>query len=348
MHSISRAGWASHGYFGFDAKTFGNPGGATSGDGYFVNGPHGGETATNWTPQVVPVATSTFGSNVAAGGGTAIIADGNGLIWYSHDGGAGWASSGHTIVTAAALQIAYAGGLFMALNGAGHAFTSPDGITWTTGGAIGFGEVGWLAGNGAGQWVVVSAGSLESSVSNDNGLTWTTSPLTGGTWSVALIWDGSQYVASGLQDGFSVIATAPDGVTWTFSVIEPESDSLGPTLVFQNGNYQLPAVNNINNNPVRNASTPAGIATAADVNTSLPGTEGLQCLLAGNGLYWGFDQSGNATGSQDGTTWSTSSLEFTGGDFPSTTFQAWDSVNHKFIVCGQSTTSLSTHTDANL
>jgi hypothetical protein len=33
MRSIGRAGWASHGFFGFDAQTFGNPDGATSGGG---------------------------------------------------------------------------------------------------------------------------------------------------------------------------------------------------------------------------------------------------------------------------------------------------------------------------
>lgn len=38
MRAIGPAGWASHGYFGFGAKTFGNPGGATSGNGYFVPG----------------------------------------------------------------------------------------------------------------------------------------------------------------------------------------------------------------------------------------------------------------------------------------------------------------------
>lgn len=42
MRSLGPAGWASHGFFGRGAKTFGNPGGALSGDGYFVNGQSGG------------------------------------------------------------------------------------------------------------------------------------------------------------------------------------------------------------------------------------------------------------------------------------------------------------------
>jgi hypothetical protein len=44
VRSIGPAGWASHGFFGFKAKTFGNPTGATSGDGG-VTPPGGPEPA---------------------------------------------------------------------------------------------------------------------------------------------------------------------------------------------------------------------------------------------------------------------------------------------------------------
>jgi hypothetical protein len=45
MRSIGPAGWASHGFFGFRAKTFGNPSGATSGDGGVTPPPSGPENA---------------------------------------------------------------------------------------------------------------------------------------------------------------------------------------------------------------------------------------------------------------------------------------------------------------
>jgi hypothetical protein len=350
MRSLGPAGWASHGFFGFRAKTFGNPSGSTSGDGRLVPG-GGGSGATPWVAQTIALGTDTFGSNVASLGGAAILADSNGNLWRSTNGGVTWGLTGHSFPNAP-LNIAAAASTFMVIDSEGNAYVSTDlGVTWTSGVSVGFAQgQGFQASNHLGQWVAMSVTSFSTAVSQDNGETWTvhTSPVSG-NWDISVIWDGTQYVATGFSDNtdVAVIATAPDGFTWTFHNISPGSQLFNNTLVFENGNYMVPIFNNLTQS-VRNAATAAGLATAADVPTGLPGSGGLQCVLAGNSLYWAFDGAGNAAGSTNGTTWSTTTLNFQVDDSPGTIFQTYDQVNRVFIAIGAFGTSISTHTDAHL
>jgi hypothetical protein len=300
--------------------------------------------ARGWTARTIATAASTFNSNVAAGGGVALLVDSNQALWRSTDGGATWSATGQTFATPP-FGIAYAGGIFIVLNSGSLAYRSTDlGLTWSAGAAVGLNGVN-PAGDGAGNWLTGSGSNLNTSTSANGGVTWTTHAIAGtGSHVVSLIWDGTQWVD--YSGGGNQISTSPDGITWTRTTLLPNSDLFNNTLVFQGGTY-LANIFNGHTNAVRSASTPAGIRTASDVNTGLTGnpSSGLQCILGGNGVWWAFDSAGGAAVSADTLAWTALPLNFQAGDFPGGVFQAHDAVNATFIAIGSAATSISTIAD---
>lgn len=301
--------------------------------------------AAGWVARTIATAASGFNSNVAAGGGVALLIDTNQALWRATDGGVTWVATGHSFTTGP-YSIAYAGGVFIVLNAANNAFRSTDGgLTWSAGAPVGLSGAN-PAGDGAGNWLVGSVSNLHTSSSNDGGASWTAHVIAGsGAHVVSLIWDGTQWVD--FSGNGNQIATSPDGITWTRTTIIPGTDLLNNTLVFQSGLYLAPIFNGVSN-AVRSATTPAGIRTASDVDTGLTGnpSSGLQCILGGNGVWWAFDSAGGAAVSPDTIAWRTVPLNFKAGDFPSTVFQAYDNVNRVFIAIGAVSTSISTIADS--
>lgn len=374
MRSLGPAGWSDRGFFGLTAKTFGNPMGASRGGGAWtdattdplppnarrdagnnINGPNqggGGRAGHAWIARTIATTATTFASNVCAGGGAAVLVDGNGEFWRSTDGGITWTNIGVTFA-GAAITIGYSDGVFIAINGAGTGRRSIDGgLTWAATGATHSSGPPTLASDGAGSWIAAITNStvFQRSISANNGTTWTQEGSQGsGTFIPSAIYDGTQYITTGVAQpsGDSVIATLPTPAgVWTFTTIAPTTELFGATLTFQEGIYTVP-VSNGTVNLVRNASTVAALATAADVAVGLSGS-GLQCLLAGNGLWWAFDAHGNVAGSTDAVHWAQGTLNFIGSDFPGKVFQAYDAVNHSFIAIGSTGLSVSTHSDAEL
>lgn len=94
MRSIGQAGWAVHGYFGVGAKTLGNPGGATSGDGSMGGGggppPLPGPPFTPTLPAAtLPAGTSVQQLQIIDANTWAAVASGSAAAWTSN-GGASW------------------------------------------------------------------------------------------------------------------------------------------------------------------------------------------------------------------------------------------------------------------
>lgn len=306
-------------------------------------GPSGG-----WTARTIGTAATAFNSNVAATNGIALLVDGNSEVWKSTDGGHTWQNTGVNLP--GVFAIAAAGSTFL-LFSATNAWRTTDAVTFTgphTLNFTGLNGFATAARDNATTWVVGSTGSRNTSISTDDGLTWTQHTILGtSNWVVSFIYDGTQWV--GLLSSGTQIGTSPDGITWSFTTLTPGGDFFNNTLGFLAGPHYLCSVFNGANNAVRNAATPAGLATAADVNTGIPGSSGLQCVLVGNGIYWVFDNTGLTAGSNDfGLTWSQVPLNFKTGDFPGTVFQAYDAVNHSFIAIGTAGISISTHNDSDI
>jgi hypothetical protein len=330
MRSIELTGWGDTGFFGLTAQTIGNP--------------TRGRKTTAWVPRSIATTATKFNSNVCAGGGVALLIDGNNTLWISTNGGVTWTESAQTFLQPP-FQINYAGGTFIvttsAAAGAGSR-SSNGGATWTALAVTHF-RAGWPVGDGGGNWLLtdpIATLSWSSNAANGVGA-WTQHAGAAGSFNISAIWDGTQFVATGISGGQSAIATAPN-ITggWTFTPITGGPDTFVPTLVFQNARYTVPTTGG-----VRAAATPAGLATAADVNVGLTG---LQCLLGGNSLLWAFDGAGHVVGSTDGFHWTKAALNFDSGDFPGQLFQAYDAVNHQFIAIGSQGLSISTHTDSEL
>lgn len=308
----------------------------------------GGSSGGGWTARTVGTAASGWACPPGAANGIALIPDSNGELWRSIDGGATWADTG---VAIANLQEIVGAGNTLLLFTATASYRTTDGLAYTGPHSLNFtglNNFGTAAGDGAGKWVVGSTGSRNTSISTDDGLTWTQHVIFGaGNWVVSFIWDGTHWVGIAGVSGTSV-AQSLDGIAWTFASSLP--DFFNNTIGFLPGTpaYVAPVFNG-SNNSVRVSNTPLGLASATDVDTGIPGSAGLQNVLAGNGKLWVFDNTGLTAGSSDGgATWSQVPLNFQPGDFPTSGFQAYDAINHSFIAAGVLSTSLSTHSDANI
>lgn len=217
--------------------------------------------------------------------------------------------------------------------------STDNGVTWTGGavqtglqGAPAGGSQGSLATNGAGTWVMNGLdllGNPAVSTSVDDGATWTVShplaPLF--EWQLnSMIWDGTQFAALAVAaSGDPLLATSADGITWASVDLSPgEVDDITPGIAFDGVQYMV-GVANTNN--VRVASTPAGLATAADTPTGLVSAGGIGFVYGADGQLLAFGASDDTfANSNDGATWFTG-ITVAGGIVKSVTYdpstQTW-------------------------
>jgi hypothetical protein len=305
MRSIPRAGWAAHGFFGFAAKTFGNPSGATSGDGALV--PPG-------PPAVTPVVW-TFRNQPTSGGapvfamasdssGHTVLVDTAGAVQQSTDGGHSWIGQGtipgfSTTETRGMLMV---GDTVWVLTGGNSSYRSLDiGTTWE---AL-IGAPGSLGTNNAETWVAISATipcpPADYGVSTDNGATWPSDGVTtiaGTNGFLPVVWDGTQFVlfSFDVTGTIPTIWSSPDGLTWTGSPSNTSVANWGFAL-FAGGVYY--ATDQQAANVYSGASIDA-INNAAPVATNLTGGSQLLGRTAA-GQSFAFDTVGNVANTAPGS-----------------------------------------------
>jgi hypothetical protein len=356
MRSIGRAGWASHGFFGFDAQTFGNPDGATSGGGAWqgvtnqggdgaaagltpkgirdgganINGPDqggggGGGGGTVWTARSSPTTSEmlsiTFGNNTFI----AITADVPSIAVFSSDAGADWAESIAGLPGVQSTQISFGASTFMvACNGGGPlTFSTDNGLVWNT--TTGTPVTGMAADSVAfsqpdGVWLALGSGTgpHNYAVSSNGGGIWIQpADFTNSGWDFnALIWDGTQFVALGTPlAGGAAIYTSADGSHWVETVL-PDTTRRNSPVAFGAGNYMI---GNGAATTVRVATTPAGLATAADLPVTfnpITGDASITTVLydPAGPFFIAFGDGGGVSTSTDlGVTWTPGTLNFSAG-----------------------------------
>lgn len=321
-----REGWQA-------PKTFGNPLGATSGDG----GPGGGP-AFSFTGQGALIGAD--GQQITYGNGVH-VAVGGGSLWRSNDDGRTWT---HVDVNVRGYgQVTYAGG-----NVWGVVVASPpsvvrstdNGLTW--GAPISLGTIvspGGLANNGAGVWIAGGGSGSGVSANNtvrstDNGLTWSHPGTVTGTL-FRTIWDGTQFVASnrtvasgGNSQG---VGTSADGITWTEATISAVNNYIfGLNFDPVSGLYIV--VTN-DQDTIRIANTALGLAAAADTPTGMTDGGSNYCQI-GNGFIFAFGMAGSVSrGATGGGPFGLGALGFAPvGD--SALACSFDSVTNGFVAVG--------------
>jgi hypothetical protein len=218
MRAIPPAGFAPHGFFGFVAKTFGNPTGAASGTGYYP-GPQPAPVGGNWVARTPPLA----GANITAVGGNAsriVLFTDAPAVLYSDNQGETWSTAAPPPFTNFMPTMATNGtNLWVAADNTGSSFVSIDGATWTVGGIIATPWSGFpVIVFGAGIFIVSSGSNEEGDIFlSANGLLWSAATGTEPNQGNLALYDGSHFVATALTaDGSNVaIASSPDGNVWT-------------------------------------------------------------------------------------------------------------------------------------
>lgn len=309
--------------------------------------------STGWIARTIATSASNFLSNVTADGGTALLVDGNGELWRSTDGGMTWADTGNAFPVDLYVICASAGTfLLFSITGNTLFRSTNGGTTWSAPITTTVSSNVPGTANGLGHWIVGDVASGNISASLDDGLTWVTvvNPAGLDHWVISLIWDGAQYIASGLLPltGQSAVTTSANGVLWMTTPVDPfPPEQINNTWGQIAGQYLAPIFSGAAGCPVRRDISPAAVATSTDILTNLPGNT-IQCVLTGNGKAWAFDDQGNVAGSTDGLSWTQVPLNFLPGDAANSLFQAYDAVNHQFIAIGALNISISTHTDADI
>lgn len=354
MRSIGRAGWASHGFFGAAAQTFGNPDGATSGGGAWtgvtnqggdgaalngfrdgganINGPNQGgggggpPPAGTWVAQVSPTANAIIGA-ATNGTGDVILLDETGALFQSVNGGAAWTSLG-TLATAGSdfTTIAYSRGVWMVACIASTTQTPTlfrsmnNGGTWTQVPSNAKGNfIQLLAGNGAGGWVAMGQNSVQqpgppTSQSTDDGATFTVS-----TNNANDAWFGGV-----VWNGADYVALGSQ--TGPVYTVATSADGVSWTAT-----AMVPATEQLGSglafsgtgymagivtgaNNIRIASTPAGLTTAADVSVT-PLSGGISTVAWIDSVFLAADNNGGMASSAGGLVWTGETLNFQAGDF---------------------------------
>lgn len=232
MRSLGPAGWAQHGFFGLGAKTFGNPGGALSGDGYFVNGqgggpPPGGKVWTTLTTGFESsqdqfyriyylnntwVITTTTGTPVNR---NTVIVSTDGVHWVQHT-----VQSGSVI--RASPGLAFGPPFVMSRNVNGGAPLISEGalLGWNTR-TSSFSAADTLNdpvfGNGV--FLLVS-NSTPAYATSPDGITWTQQTAYVPTQWGQPVFDGTRFVCPVMGvSNTPKIAVSADGVNWTESAV---------------------------------------------------------------------------------------------------------------------------------
>jgi hypothetical protein len=181
--------------------------------------------------------------------------------------------------------------------------TSPDGVTWTPTGTIFGGSVSLNASAAGGGRYVLAAGTGSGNglAFSTNGTSFTVESTLATTLAFAAIWDGSQFVVLCQVGGNTVLATSPDGATWTPTAAL--TFGAAAHIAFNGSVYVLAG-----------GVQAAHAATVAALVTASPATfaaNSITAITAGGGLFVAVDNSCAAYSSADGVTWVT---EVTGVD----------------------------------
>ena len=181
---------------------------------------------TTWSNSVNgnTVLSAASGGNAVAWNGSRWVATGNGTVSVAYStNGSNW-TSGSGNPPGIGYAVAWNGSLWLVGGTVNMITYSSDGITWTdsvNGNAI-FGtgnSVRSFAWNGS-RWVAGGAGTLCRLAYSSDGITWTASSsgnsVFGGTYIIyGIAWNGRLFVAVGNDGTNGIIATSPDGITWT-------------------------------------------------------------------------------------------------------------------------------------
>ncbi len=220
------------------------------------------------------------------------------------------------------IQVArYAGGVWLAGGSASALIRSTDNaVTWANvapGPALN-GAIIDLQNNGV-TWLALSSGVGPNNyaVSGDGGLTWVNPATLTDQNFFDCIYDGTQFVAVGIQSGtfFSALYTSVDGSTWTETVLDNTGANLFISLVFSAGVYILADGATAT---VRRSATLAGLPGAANLATGLgapAGASGHTFAAGGGRLVLGLGVSSKiGTSTDNGLTWSAEDPHFVAND----------------------------------
>jgi hypothetical protein len=239
VKSFSPAGVATKAYYGLGAKTFGNPFGATSGNGGEQLPPAPPPPpGPNFTNRGTPTGNTAYVMQTD-GLGTTLLINLTGQVWQSTDGGITWAHI-FTLTPFAPVQtlgsFVYAAGTWC-LNETGFVYrTKTPATVWSrTSSAAQTGGGGCLATNGAGQWffignLVQSGGRTDSySHSTDDGISWSAASNVTAIQGMAppfqMAFALSNYILPSTDPAtnFGIVETSTDTVNWTKTNVNPTS-----------------------------------------------------------------------------------------------------------------------------
>lgn len=357
MRSLGPAGWAAHGFYGFAAKTFGNPGGATSGTGYFVPGMRPGpppNPGTKFTARASPTGSEGVFALGADAAGNALLVDTTGRVFHSTSGGIGWTQVATLAGWNPGQQVGYlleAGGtwLLSAQQNSGVSFfrSTNVGATWTpiTSG-IGAGGSYALATDGAGNWFalgnVIPCPPGNYGDSTDDGQTWNPA---GGITTIAgttaqnpqlFFADDWTVLTKNPTTLLASIWTSADTFTWTEHGPNINNPSYAGALVSGGLIY---CTDQFSSDMYR-AATVAALAVADPVSEN-PINGGQFLVRAGGaGEFYVFDSSGNVANSADYINWLQGTLNFATLGEPASSV-CYDAV-HNSVIAGGSAGSICT------
>jgi hypothetical protein len=347
MRSIGPYGWANHGFFGFFAKTFGNPKGGVP-----------GTSGITFTHRQNPTGHSIF-ALANNGAGLSMLVDSTGAVWTSGNGQTFTQDIGQVITPFAPLAprgsliyVPASGTWFLSaaegLSGGDQVFRSTnDGESWIAT-AAGITNGGFLAlTQGPADSLVAVGNTVPAPPANyghsANGTIWTKNGVTtisgpAGSLPQALLYDGTDFQLFSINAAGTIasIWTSADGLTWTATEMdftEPD-ESLGVGL-FVGGNYYC-----ADTGAVQVFGPAASIATlAGEVGTPIP-TTGFAQFLAYNGTnFFAFDAHGTVANSPDFVNWALGSLNMEAGE--SANAVTYDA-NHNSLIVGGTDGSICT------
>jgi hypothetical protein len=206
-----------------------------------------GATTTNYLLATSAVTANWTLGNTLPNSNFTSLAYGNGLfIAVGGSGGAGgaasstdgisWISRTNTSLSAGTYSaVAYGNQTFVAIpTGGNQTSYTTNGITWSTGGNLPSSTTWTSLAYGNGRFVAIASGGRTVAYSLNKGLSWaaaTPGLPSSQTWT-SIRYGQGLFVA--IAQGTDVIATSPDGITWTQRTLTSSSNWKG--LVFGNPN----------------------------------------------------------------------------------------------------------------
>ncbi len=244
-----------------------------------------------WTPKVIPSGQYIVMTQGGAGG--PIVAAG-GVKARSDDGGQTW--NAFTITGSGYNGVAWNGSIFLAYNG-GHAYTSPDGITWTDHAGTGLSIVNnCLLYNGAGLFVIAQNGA-NSIVTTANGTSFTNRSALG-VLCAGLARNGATIIGMPFSTGTVGLRSADGGLTWATITVPSASyraSAFGNGVFVSVGNGSC-AVSSNDGLTWANSAIPVGIWDG---------------ITFSDGQFIAVGPSGGCATSPDGTGWVTHAMPST-------------------------------------